>query len=180
MTKKVATAVLIVTVSAFLSSCDNGGVSAQALFGAQISAQTSGFNLDVSETGAVYQVASHVESAADQLYSHAFAMLKQPAVSHETDTQFCDTDGTAVITVYSTNGKAQHEIDVKLDGSPIGSLTTYFPKDGPGCKTPSAEGVITLMVPAGKHTLEAASPNLVWPSHNFSVGKCECMSLPLS
>ena len=176
MISKVVMISLIVTMSAFLSSCDHGVQSIQE----PSYTHTIGWNPDTSGTGPVVKVASHVESAADKLYSQSFAMFKQLGVSPETDTQSCHRDDTAVITIYSTNGKAQSEIDVRLDGSPVGSLRTYFPNDEPGCKSPSAEGVITLMVPAGNHTLEAASPNLTWPDHAFSVEKCQCMLLPLS
>ena len=124
--------------------------------------------------------ANQVESAADKLYSLSSTQTHRFRKSIELDAKSCSTDDTAVITIYSTNGHAHSEIDVKLDGSPVGSLTTYFPDGPPGCKSPSAKGVITLKVPAGKHTLEADSPNVNWPSHNFSVNPCECMVLPLS
>jgi len=117
-------------------------------------------------------------SAADQLFSSS--MSRSLNISREIDAQACHSNETAVITIYSTNGTAQKEIDVKIDGSTIGSLKTYFPNGEPGCKSPNAAGVITIMVPAGKHILEAESPNVTWPSHNFSVNKCECMVLPLS
>ncbi|MCI0506187.1 MAG: hypothetical protein L0Z73_08755 [Gammaproteobacteria bacterium] len=167
---------LFVTISAFLTSCADGGGRVEGLF----NAPAPNWKFISNGAGAVFEVASPVQSAADKLYSLSFAMSQQPGESREVDTQSCHTNGTAVITVFSTNGKAQSEIDVKLDGSPIGNLTTYFPDEVPGCKTPTANGVITLMIPAGKHTLEAASPNLTWPSHAFSVEKCECMVLPLS
>ena len=173
---KVATSSFILALSVFLSSCADEGSSIQQLY----NIQPLEWSAAGGGRGAVYKVSSEVESAADKLYSRSLDMLKQLDVSPEAVTQFCNSDNTAVITVYSTNGRAQNEIDVKLDGSRIGSLTTYYPNDEPGCKTPSAEGVITVMVPAGDHTLEAASSNLTWPSHNFSVEKCECMSLPLS
>jgi hypothetical protein len=176
MNGKVAIFSLIVTVSAFLPSYADGGRNAQH----GSTANTLLWNTSASETDGLMKVASGVESAADKLYSQSFAMFEEISGSREIDTQSCDTKDTAVVTIYSTNGMAQHEIDVNIDGSPVGSLTTYFPDDEPGCKTPSADGVITLMVPAGKHTLEATSPNLNWPSHHFSVEKCECMSLPLS
>jgi len=117
-------------------------------------------------------------SAADQLFSST--MSRPLNISREADVQACHSNDTAVITIYSTNGSAQKEIDVKIDGSTIGSLKTYFPNGEPGCKSPNAAGIITIMVPAGKHTLEAESLNVTWPSHNFSVNKCECMVLPLS
>ena len=123
---------------------------------------------------------SKVESAADKLFSSSLPMSRSLGISHDTDAQSCQTNDTAVVTIYTTNASAHNEIDVKLDGSPIGSLTTYFPDSGPGCKTPSTDGVITIMLPAGKHTLEADSPNVSWPSHNFSVEQCQCMVLPLS
>ncbi len=121
-----------------------------------------------------------VESAADKLYSLSSTQSHRLNNSTELDAKSCSAEDTAVITIYSKNGHAHSEIDVKVDGSPVGSLTTYFPDGSPGCKSPSARGVITLKVPAGKHTLEADSPNINWPSHNFSVNPCECMVLPLS
>jgi|GEM_PF-2002334 len=176
MMSKITAFSLIVMVSVFLSSCENGGRGIQG----PLNVQTFGWNSDTSGTGTMLKVASQLESAADKLYSHSFSMFKQLSASNETATQSCDTDDTAVITIYSTNGKAQNGIEVKLDGAHIGSLKTYFPNDEPSCKTPTAQGVITLLVPAGKHTLEAASSNITWPSHVFSVEKCGCMVLPLS
>ena len=94
--------------------------------------------------------------------------------------QLCDAHNKAIITIYSINGKAQSEIEVTLDNSPVGNLTTYFENNGPPCKTPSGEGIITLMVPGGDHIIEATSPNYSWPRHPFSVEKCECKLIPLS
>jgi len=131
-------------------------------------------------TGSAFTVAADVESITDRLYSSPSGMFKQYSEPQENDTQSCDIRDTAVITIYATNSSAQSEIDVKLDGVPIGSLSTYFPDDGPTCKSPNAKGVITLMVPEGKHTIEATSPNLNWPGHTFKVNKCSCMLLPLS
>jgi len=133
-----------------------------------------------SETGAQLRLATQVESAADKLYSNSFEKINRFGVARDTDMQSCDMDNTALITIYSSNSNAQARIDVKIDGSPVGSLTRFFPDEGPACKTSGAEGVITLLVPAGRHVLEADSHNLIWPSHTFSVDKCECMLLPLS
>lgn len=167
---------LTVTMSVFLSSCDLGSSSIHRLF----TPQPLGWNPGTSGSGGLFKVANELESAADKLSSHSFSVFKQINESREIDTQSCDTGDTGIITIYSVNGMAQNGIDVKLDGSHIGSLTTYFPNEEPGCKTPSAAGIITLIVPAGKHVLEAASSNLSWPSHPFSVEKCGCMVLPLS
>ena len=124
--------------------------------------------------------AGEVKSITEQLYSNSFEEYNRFDKSLNAGTQSCDVDNTAFITVYSITGKAQQGIDVMLDGSAIGNLTTYFPDDMPECKTPSTKGIITIVVPAGKHTLEASSPNLTWPSHRFTVEKCECIVLPLS
>ena len=124
--------------------------------------------------------ADKVESAADKLFSMPPSMSRSINLSRENDLQSCHSNDTAMVTIYSTNGMAQSEIDVKLDGSSVGSLKTYYADGEPGCKTSSARGVITIKLPAGEHTLEADSPNISWPSHNFSVNKCECMVLPLS
>jgi len=121
-----------------------------------------------------------VESAADKLYSLSSPVPNRETIKPDMDIHACHVADTATVTIFSTNGMAQSEIEVKLDGSPVGSLKTYYPDGKPGCKTPSARGVITIKLPAGKHTLDAVSPNISWPSHNFSVKTCECMVLPLS
>ena len=175
MMSKVTAVGLIVTMSVFLSSCENGGNSIQGLLNSQ-----TGWSLSASGPGALFKVANEVESAADKLISHSFTMFKPLNTPNETDAQSCDLHDTAVITIYSTNGVAQSEIDVKLNGIHIGSLTTYFQDKEPACKTPSTQGIISLIVPAGQHVLEASSPNLNWPSHKFSVEKCNCLVLPLS
>ena len=119
------------------------------------------------------------KSISDRINSTSFEMINQSRESIDAAMQSCKTDKTAVITVYSVTGKAQVDIDVKLDNNPIGSLTTYYPDGGPECKTLSSKGVITIIIPAGKHTLEAKSLNLVWPDHTFTIQECECMVLPL-
>lgn len=124
--------------------------------------------------------ADQVKSISDMMNPFSFQKLNQSRESIDTDMQSCESDNIAVITIYSTTGKAQIGIDVKIDSSPVGSLTTHFPDTGPDCKTPSSGGIITFVIPAGKHTLEAESINLVWPVHTFSIEKCECLALPLS
>jgi len=110
----------------------------------------------------------------------SFQKLNQSRESIDADMLSCESDNVAVITIYSITGAAQIGIDVKVDGSPVGSLITHFPDTDPECKTPSSDGVITIVIPAGKHTLEAESINLAWPAYTFSVNKCECLALPLS
>ena len=112
MNGKLATTCLVVMMFSFISSYANG------------------------------RMTYHVESTADKLYSNPFAMPKQLGLNHETTRQYCHVNDTAVLTIYSTNSKAQAEIDLTLDGSHVGSLTTYYPGTGPDCKTPSAKGVI--------------------------------------
>ena len=119
-------------------------------------------------------------SITDMINPLAFQRLNQSAESIDADMQSCASDNVGVITIYSTSGGAQLGIDVKIDGSPVGNLTTHFPDTGPECKTPSSDGIITIIVPAGKHRLEAESINLVWPAHTFRIEKCECLMLPLS
>lgn len=124
--------------------------------------------------------AGQVKPISDLINPYSFQTLNQSRESIDADMQSCESDDTAVITIYSQTGNAQIGIDIKVDGSPVGSLTTHFPDSGPECKTPSSDGVLTIVVPAGEHTLEAESINLVWPAHTFSVNKCECLSIPLS
>ncbi|MEJ2142187.1 MAG: hypothetical protein P8Y24_07500 [Gammaproteobacteria bacterium] len=138
------------------------------------------FSLMVILSATHYAYAGEVKSITDKIYSNSFEKYNRFGKTDVTDTQSCETDNTGFITVYSITGKAQQGIDITLDGSPIGHLSTYFPDEMPDCQTPSAKGIITIMVPAGEHTLEAISPNLNWPGHTFTVEKCECMVLPLS
>ena len=99
--------------------------------------------------------------------------------SAETRMQSCHSDNTAVVTIYTTNGNAQVGIDVKVDGRAVGSLTSHYPDEGPSCNTDSSAGVITLVLPAGEHMLDAKSLNLFWPSYPFDVEKCKCRVLAL-
>lgn len=124
--------------------------------------------------------ADQIKPISDMMNPYSFQTLDQSRESIDADMQSCESDNTAVITIYSTSGEAHIGIDVKVDNSPVGSLKTHFPDAGPECKTPSSDGVITIVIPAGEHTLEAESINLVWPSHSFSIKKCECLTLPLS
>lgn len=124
--------------------------------------------------------AGEVKSITDKLYSDSFDNVDRPGKSFKGDSPSCEIDNTALITIFSENGMAKNSIDVSIDGKPVGSLTSYFPDEKPGCNTPSARGIITIKLPAGKHTLEATSIDVNWPSHSFTVEKCECKVLPLS
>ncbi len=124
--------------------------------------------------------ADQVKPISDMMNPYLFQKVDQSRESIDADLQSCESDNTAVVTIFSQTGNAQVGIDVKVDGSPVGSLTTHFPDFGPECKTPSSDGIITIVIPAGTHTLEAESINLVWPVHTFSINRCECLSLPLS
>ena len=124
--------------------------------------------------------AGQVKPIDDLINPLSFQALNQSRESLDAEMQSCESDAIAIITIYSTTGAAQVGIDVKIDNKPVGSLTTHFPDAGPDCKTPSSNGVITVVIPAGKHTLDAESINLAWPSYRFEIQKCECLSLPLS
>ena len=124
--------------------------------------------------------ADQVKPISDMMNPLSFQTLNQSRESLDADMQSCESDNIAVITIYSTTDQAQIGIDVKVDDSAVGSLTTYYPDTGPDCKTPSSDGIITIVIPAGKHTLEAESINLIWPVHTFNINKCECLALPLS
>jgi hypothetical protein len=124
--------------------------------------------------------AGQVKPVDDLFNPLSFQTLNQSRESLDAEMQSCASDNVAVVTIYSTTGAAQVGIDVKIDNSPVGSLTTHFPDAGPECKTPSSDGVITVIIPAGRHTLDAESINMAWPSYSFEIEKCECLSLPLS
>jgi len=123
--------------------------------------------------------ADQVKPISDMMNPLSFQKLNQSRDSIDADMQSCESDNIAVITIYSKTGKAQIGIDVKVDSSPVGSLITHYPDTGPECGTPSADGIITLVIPADEHTLEAESFNLAWPVHTFNIKKCECLTLPL-
>lgn len=124
--------------------------------------------------------AEQVGSAEDDLHYTPYNKFKLKSHPHKIETQSCETDNSSFITVYSKNGLANSSIEVKVDGKPVGNLTSYYPDGDPSCQTLSARGIITIVLPAGKHTLEASSTNLSWPSQKFSVEKCKCALLPLS
>ena len=113
------------------------------------------------------------------LDERAMEMVGQSEESAEARIQSCNSDNTSVVTIYTTNGDAQVGIDVSIDGRIVGSLTSHYPDEGPSCNTDSSAGVITLVLPAGEHMLDARSLNLFWPSYTFDVEKCECRVLPL-
>jgi hypothetical protein len=115
---------------------------------------------------------------SDMLDERAMSMVLSDD-SAEARVQSCNSDNTSVVTVYTTTGKAQVGIDVRIDGRTIGSLTSHYPDEGPSCNTDSSAGVITYVVPAGEHTLDAESLNLFWPTYTFEVETCECRLLAL-
>jgi hypothetical protein len=138
------------------------------------------FSLVVMLLNCHHSYAEHVKPVQDILHTGSFDTTGQSREAIDNKMQSCESDDTAVVTIYSTTGKAQVGIDVRLDGSPVGSLTTHFPDTGPACKSAGTNGIITIVLPAGKHTLEAESLNLRWSTHTFDVKKCECKLLPLS
>lgn len=113
------------------------------------------------------------------LDERAMSMVGQSDDSAEARMQSCNSDNTSVVTIYTTTGKAQVGIDVRIDGRTVGSLTSHYRDEGPSCNTDSSAGVITVVVPAGEHTLDAESLNLFWPTYTFNLEKCECRVLPL-
>ena len=93
----------------------------------------------------------------------AFQSLEQSRESIDADMQSCESDNIAAITIYSITDKAQIGIDVKVDGNPIGSLTTHFPDTGPECKTPSSDGIITIIIPASPAPVGKRPKYCGWP-----------------
>ena len=138
------------------------------------------FSLCIMLLASQHSIAGQVKSISETLISNAFDIPDQSRENIDAKMQSCETDQNAVVTIYSTTGKAQVAIDVKLDGNPVGSLTTHFRDLGPKGKTPGSGGIITIVIPAGKHTLEANSLNLVWPGYTFTIDACKCLLLPLS
>ena len=132
------------------------------------------FLLSISSAQAV-----EPKDISDMLDERAMSMVGQSDDSAETRMQSCNSDNTAVVTIYTTNGNAQVGIDVRIDGRTVGSLTSHYPDEVPSCNTDGSSGVITLIVPAGEHTLDAKSLNLFWPTHTFEVETCDCRVLPL-
>lgn len=178
MNKNLLKICMLITFSAILISCSEPGRKFDSL----LNHPPYVINSIPNSVAIVFQATAQVKSITDNLYSKSTdtpTQLSDPN-NTDTDTQSCDLRDTATVTIYSTNGMAQSTIDVKLDGLPIGSLTTYYPSDTPACKATNARGIITINVKEGTHTIEATSPNLNWPRQRFSVNKCSCMLLPLS
>ena len=119
-----------------------------------------------------------VKPVDELLIPYSFQKLGQSKESIDKAMSTCEEDNSSAVTIYSKTGKAQVAIDVKLDGSAVGDLRAHYPDKGPLCRTPDSKGVITIIVPAGKHSIEATSLNVFWPSRSFVVKKCECLLLP--
>ena len=130
--------------------------------------------LSVSQAHAV-----EPKDISDMLDERAMSMMDNLDDSDEARLKSCNSDNTAVVTIYTTTGKAQVGIDVKIDGQTVGSLTSHYPDEAPFCNMDGSAGVITLVVPAGEHTMEAESLNLFWPTYTFNIEKCKCRVLPL-
>lgn len=113
------------------------------------------------------------------LDERAMSMVGQSGDSAEARMQSCNSDNTSVVTIYTTNGDAQVDIDVRIDGQAVGSLASHYPDEGPSCNTDGSAGIITLVVSAGEHTMDAKSLNLFWPSYTFEVEACQCRVLAL-
>ena len=113
------------------------------------------------------------------LDERAMEMVGQSGDSAETRMQSCNSDNTAVVTIYTTNGNAQVGIDVRIDGRNVGNLTSHYHDEGPTCNADGSTGVITFIVPAGEHTMDANSHNLFWPTYTFEMETCECRLLAL-
>ena len=116
---------------------------------------------------------------SDMLDERAMSMVGQFDDSAEARMQSCDSDNTSIVTIYTTTGKAQVGIDVRINERTVGNLTSHYSDEELPCNTDSSAGVITLVVPAGEHTLDAESLNLFWPTYTFDVEKCECRVLQL-
>jgi len=177
MRKNIAIITFVTTFTFLTSYADEGG-GKQGISNSITKSWHSSYKNN--EADAASKGADKTDSVIDKFIDPSFGIPKHPEMSLGSNGQFCDSDNTGIITVYTTNSSAQSEIDVKLDGNRIGSLKSFYPQGEPGCKAPNAAGVITINVPAGDHTIEANSPNLRWPSHPFSVKKCGCTVLPLS
>lgn len=129
--------------------------------------------------GRLVRVGYVLESAADKLLASSDAAFYGARELNDVDFGNCDAENTAVVTVYSTNSRAQNEIELTLDGVSLGVVSTYFSDSLPDCKAPDSAGVKTRLLSAGDHTLEATSPNLHWPRYAFTVAKCACMTIQL-
>lgn len=116
---------------------------------------------------------------SDMLDERAMSMVGQYEDSAEARVQTCNSDNTSVVTIYTISGKAQEGINVRIDGRAVGSLSSHYPDEQPSCNTNSSNGVITIVVSAGEHTLDAESLNLFWPTYSFDVEKCDCRVIPL-
>jgi hypothetical protein len=81
----------------------------------------------------------------------------------------------------ATNGQLSiwtdysNQIAVGIDGSSVGTLTTYFPNGAPSC---GQAGTITVTLPAGSHIVAGASGSYTWNgSVNVVAGQCTLYKL---
>ena len=89
----------------------------------------------------------------------------------------CLEDNTGKLTVYTSN-PSPGAITVYIDGNHAGSLSHYFTGDGPDCGA-SGDGVITQVVEAGLHTIEASSSGRTWGPTSVDVDVCRCSRMEL-
>ena len=73
-----------------------------------------------------YTNAGQVKSVSEAISSSPFAMLDQSRESVDAKMRSCETDKNAVVTIYSTTGKAQVGIDVKLRTVVFGGHGDFF------------------------------------------------------
>jgi hypothetical protein len=79
------------------------------------------------------------------------------------------TGQISVWTNYST------QISVGIDGTPVGTLTQYFPNGPPTC---GQAGTLTVTVPAGTHSISGLSGALTWSGTATAVaGQCTLFEL---
>jgi hypothetical protein len=94
------------------------------------------------------------------------------------DEQACTTNNTGQLTVYTSDGSGGN-IDVSINGSYAGTLSSYFTSGSPSCGSATSSGVITQTVPAGSVAVSASSSSATWPSSTYPVAACECVRVHL-
>lgn len=123
--------------------------------------------------------AAKPEPVADALLSKPFELVTQSADDIAQQMASCASDATGAVTVYVATDRAQVGIDVMVDDAHVANLTSHYPDERPPCMTASSNGLVTMVLPVGEHTMEARSLNLAWPEYRFSIEQCDCVLIPL-
>jgi len=123
---------------------------------------------------------AEVESGSSSYsYYGTYKLLSKSNVDLTDDTSQTGCGDTGTLVFYTSNSSAGGSISVSLDGSYVGSLSSYFSSGAISTCNASQSGVIYRTVDAGSHYISASSPSLIWAQNYFSLTDCECFTYEL-